>query len=471
MQAQDVFSTLIVLLLGFGLVFAAERLFTQRERSILWLSFASHVVAALSMVWVTIDILGGGDMRNYHFFGARLAQAARQDFWGVTPDLLRVVFQTANVPLPIPIHGIGSATGSMYSLCALVFLLVGDSLYAACMFMAIASFLARLLIYSALRQNVDERHWRSVGIACLLLPSVSFWCSGLMKEAFAFCGLGALFWGANALLQRRGRLLALPLLVSGVLLVGVVKPYVLMPAGIGIGAWVFFIATRGNPLRSLWALPVAAAVALVAVLAVGEIFPRYSFMQLPDETTQLQDVFSQRTGGDSKISLGGGSETLAEDRGFAGQLVYAPLAIVTALFRPSLLDVKNAQMFVNSLEVSALTVMFLLVLARKRWRDFFAALYAQPVLAFCVLFVVVMSLGVGLATPNLGSLSRYRTPMMPFFAVALALGMRRAEAVVQQLPTALAKFKRRQPGHQHAPAAHPVHEVARVVPFPRSIDP
>jgi hypothetical protein len=453
MQAHDIFSTLVVFLVGVALVFAAERTFESRERGVLWLSFTTHVVAALSMYWVTVEVLGGGDMRNYHTFGTRLAQAARLDFWGVTPDLIRVMLQ-ADLPLPIPIHGIGSATGSMFCLSALVFLLVGDSIYAACMLMGVASFFARVLIYRAIRSNIDPREWVRLEIACLLLPSVSFWCSGLLKESFAFCGVAALFWGTNALLQRRNPLGPSLLVAVGVVLIGVVKPYVLMPAGIGIGAWLYFSATKRERLRSVWALPVAGAVALVAVLAVGELFPRYSFMQLPEETMQLQEVFSNRTGGESKISLGeGDSASLGgEERAFSGQLAYAPLAIITALFRPSLADVKNAQMLVNSIEVTVLTVIFLVVLARKRWRDFFTALYEHPVLAFCTLFVLVMSLGVGLATPNLGSLSRYRTPMMPFFAIALALGLRRAEVAVQQLPATFARARTRA-GQAVAPVA------------------
>jgi len=38
-----------------------------------------------------------------------------------------------------------------------------------------------------------------------------------------------------------------------------------------------------------------------------------------------------------------------------------------------------------------------------------------------VFFVLVLALGTGLSTANLGTLSRYRAPMMPFFLLLLII--------------------------------------------------
>jgi hypothetical protein len=43
----------------------------------------------------------------------------------------------------------------------------------------------------------------------------------------------------------------------------------------------------------------------------------------------------------------------------------------------------------------------------------------NPVLLFCIVFVITMGVAIGLASSNLGTLSRYRMPMMPFFAALL----------------------------------------------------
>lgn len=44
---------------------------------------------------------------------------------------------------------------------------------------------------------------------------------------------------------------------------------------------------------------------------------------------------------------------------------------------------------------------------------------ANPALMFSIVFVLVLGLGTGLSTANLGTLSRYRAPMMPFFLLLL----------------------------------------------------
>lgn len=434
-QAQDVFPTLIVFLVGCGLLSLIERMFSDGERLVLRIGFAVHVVCALMMVWVTLEILGGGDMMGYHALGVRLAAAIRNDFFNVFPDVVRVVFHVST-PLPIPIHGEGSPSGSMYSLSSIVLLVIGDSIYASCMTMSFACYFCRIAIYRVMRQNVDVRDWPAMAIGCLLVPSVSFWCSGLIKEAFAFCGLTGMFWGLNGLIRRQGVIFPALAIAAGAALVGVVKPYILMPTGAGLAGWLYFVllSPEKGSMRSLWAFPVGSALGLIVVLGVGEIFPSYSFATLAEETLNFQEIYHERSTGDSTIMLFDPTAVAAQERGFVTQIIYAPLAILTALFRPAIFDAKNIQMLVNAIEVTAFTVVFVMVLSRNGIKGFFRTLVERPILAFCVLFVLAMSLGVGLAIGSLGSISRYRTPMMPFFAAALALGWRRRSEATEPTP-------------------------------------
>jgi hypothetical protein len=43
----------------------------------------------------------------------------------------------------------------------------------------------------------------------------------------------------------------------------------------------------------------------------------------------------------------------------------------------------------------------------------------DPFLVFCVVFVIAFGIAVGLTSTNLGTLSRYRSPLLPFFVVLL----------------------------------------------------
>jgi hypothetical protein len=76
-------------------------------------------------------------------------------------------------------------------------------------------------------------------------------------------------------------------------------------------------------------------------------------------------------------------------------------------------------MLVSALETTALTILFASILLRRNLGDFRRELANQPFLVFCVVFVVGFGLAVGLGSSNLGTLSRYRSPLLPFFVVLL----------------------------------------------------
>jgi hypothetical protein len=61
------------------------------------------------------------------------------------------------------------------------------------------------------------------------------------------------------------------------------------------------------------------------------------------------------------------------------------------------------------------------MMRRNRWTDLVRRVTANPALMFCFIFVLVLAMGTGLSTANLGTLSRYRAPMMPFFLLLLLI--------------------------------------------------
>src|SRR5690606_34796627 len=141
-----------------------------------------------------------------------------------------------------------------------------------------------------------------------------------------------------------------------------------------------------------------------AMIGLGQIFPQYSLDSLAEETANLQ-YQGERIQGGSSYSMGDGSTT-----SLAGQLAFAPLAVSASLFRPFIFEAHNAVAAINALETTVVLFLWVRILwilgARGAWR----ALRASPPLMFCVVFVLLFGLGVGLATTNLGTLSRYRVP-------------------------------------------------------------
>jgi hypothetical protein len=74
---------------------------------------------------------------------------------------------------------------------------------------------------------------------------------------------------------------------------------------------------------------------------------------------------------------------------------------------------------VNALEMMVLTILFVRILFTRNLGKVRRQIADNPLLVFCVVFVIAFGIAVGLASSNMGTLSRYRSPLLPFFVVLL----------------------------------------------------
>ncbi len=412
-------TTAAIVALAALLLAALQKRYTRRERTFLWMALAAHVFAAVALVYVTRDVYGFGDMLGYHRLGRTLADGMSQDFTGVAPRVLRLLFQLDDRNTIVP-FGTGTATGSMLAISGFIVFAVGNSLHAACAVIAMGAFFGTLAIYSVFRANFPPIYRTRLLIATLFVPSVVFWSSGLLKEAAAMCGLGAMVWGGHAIVQLRKRGRGSIALVLGVVLVGLVKAYILIAFFVAAGIWYYWqaAAVSGRAMH-LRLRPIhfvlGTVVAVVFTLGLGKLYPRYDITSLGEQFATEQHLGEEVVGG-SSYSVGDPSK-----RSLGAQLAFAPLALATSLFRPAIVEARNPQMAINGLEMLAFTLLVLGTIIRLRLVGTWRAMLRSPPLMFCLVFVTVLALGVGLSTTNLGTLSRYRMPLMPFYAVMLAV--------------------------------------------------
>jgi hypothetical protein len=78
-------------------------------------------------------------------------------------------------------------------------------------------------------------------------------------------------------------------------------------------------------------------------------------------------------------------------------------------------------MAVNALETTAITLVVIQNIRRGQLAGFVATARESPIMAFSLIFTLLVGVGVGLATTNLGTLTRYRMPMMAFYAAFLVV--------------------------------------------------
>ncbi len=113
---------------------------------------------------------------------------------------------------------------------------------------------------------------------------------------------------------------------------------------------------------------------------------------------------------------GGKSFDIGEfDGSFESVIQKAPQAIFAGIFRPGIWDVRNAVMFISSLENTYLLILTTFLLFKLKFFGFFQLIGKNPLLLFCMLFSLFFAFSVGLSISNFGSLVRLRIPELPFF--------------------------------------------------------
>lgn len=394
------------------------------EQRLLQLGLILSVVFSVLHVWVVRHVLGGGDMMWYHSAGNKLATLWQSEPSRWTSELMKLTFrQSAEFPFWIHGAGGGSSTGAMFGVSTWIMLLNGKSLYAACAFLSILNFFARVLIYRVFRPLVVPAHRRFVLMGIVLLPSTIFWTAGVIKESVAMTGMGLAVLGAYHLAERADFVRGLAWIALGGLTAYLVKPYVLFPFFVAAPLW--YLAARmredGQSVAMLMTpmrLIVFGALLAAGLIGLAYLVPSLGVESLGDELASVQSAGTTVAGATNYQLVS--AETVAT-RGRTAQLVMAPFAFLFALTRPWPFEARSGQTLVAMVEITALTLFLLRSIRHLGWMRWIRHILVRPWLVFCVAYVVIFGTAVGLGSTNVGSLSRYRVPMMMFYGALVAM--------------------------------------------------
>ena len=406
---------LVVAVIGGALALVQAARFARNAAILLIASYMAHLLSALAQVRLTQDYYGIGDLLGYSRDGTLIGRALSFDFYRFAPELFHLAVGP-RASFPSVSHWAGTTTGAMMALGGVLSYLTGGGPNTFCICVAVWAYFGQVALYRFFRNALPEPFHERLLIAALLVPSCVFWASALLKESVAIGGMGFAVLGfAN--LRKAIRVGPAVQLLIGMATVGLVKPYILFALILGAGAWLYCDRVRGQVrLSTLVPVVLGAAVAVGGIALLTSVFPEFSIGSFAERAAAYQANTVAVEGG-SNYAIGDTSQTTA-----AGQLRYAPLAIVTALFRPFLFEAESPQMAVSALETGVLLVLTVRAMRRRSLLETWRIVSHVPLLAFCLAFTLCLGFGVGLTTTNMGTLSRYRMPLIPFFtALVLVL--------------------------------------------------
>lgn len=380
--------------------------YTPEEQRVLQISFVMHVLFIIANMAVVKYVYGRGDM--YSFYTDALEISA---WLGAEPSLWLDLFPWMFSYETDFTYAAGSeGTRVMIGLSTICVFFLFKSFPAMCFAPGLVGYFAKIALFDAFRNAFGPQHRVWVAIAFTCVPSVVFWTAGMIKECIAVICLGLVASGWRGAYARKP--LGIAYFVLGLYLLQVIKGHFMLTGVIAAGAMIYW--TRSVKDGKVAIRPItfvaSAVLTVIGIGIIGEIAPRFAISNLADEMVFLQS----KAAGGSAIDIG-----IREDMGTAEFLVLSPVALITGLYRPFIFESSNPAMLLNSLETTAFLLLTLRGLARRRLRGIPEVAVRYPALVFLVVFSALSALGVGLATGNLGTMSRYRAPVIPFFVLAL----------------------------------------------------
>ena len=259
--------------------------------------------------------------------------------------------------------------------------------------------------------------------AILLLPTFTFWSSGILKDPLAVSALG---WFTFALFQlaveKKNLIRNLLIIIITFYVFSVIKIYIIIAY---LPAFSIFLLLKNAQLlkNPVFKFMLIVGFIIISVISFSAIATRmqnaiadYAGEDIVEGISEYQQTYKkkQQSSEGAYFSLG------VEFDGTVGSLLkVAPMAVIATLYRPFLWESRNISTLLSSLESLFMMLFTLYVIFKVGLIRFIRTIIKKPIVLYCYFFSISFALFVGATTLNFGTLVRYKIPCMPFYVISL----------------------------------------------------
>lgn len=243
-------------------------------------------------------------------------------------------------------------------------------------------------------------------VATFFIPTLLIWSSGLLKEGLVIFGLGALFLTAINIRQNFKWWHLIIFILSGIVLF-LAKFYILLCI---LPSLLFILITTKYRLKR--PLVILAPIVLLIVL-IFSTSKYYSPLDLPLIIEQKQGDFVKML---NSMSDAGSTISIPDlEPNIGSFIINLPHAVFNSFMRPHIGEVTFGLSMLAAIEnlLFLLFIVFVIIFYRKPSPPLKTVFWAN------ITFVLFLFALVGLTTPNLGAMVRYKMPALPFLFLAL----------------------------------------------------
>ena len=259
------------------------------------------------------------------------------------------------------------------------------------------SFIGLFAIFKVLSSYLNQ-HQKLFVYAVFLFPSVIFWSSAILKEALVFFNLGMALYFLEKI-KNKFSIYSFFFFVIFMYLLLYSKIYVFM---LTLPAITYILISKVfSKLNKVTIFVVIHFFYLITFFYSEKLTP-YDFSNI---IVTKQYHFIQMA---KEFNAGSLIEIRKLDNSFLSFLLNTPQAIVNVLFRPFLWESHNILSLISAIEniFLILAILFCIIFFQPNYKN----IWFWFSVSFCIHLIIL----IGLTTPVLGAIVRYKVPCLPF---------------------------------------------------------
>lgn len=419
-----------ILLPGYFLIiyiFAAriksKNLATKPEYKYLLLGLNFKIFAALFFGAIYVFYYGGGDTISYYESTIPLKNLLLKS----PSDFYRIYFHTTHTNLELYNtfnHDTGIPLNYMYidpktfMVCKLTFplmMVAFQSYFVTTLLLAALTYIPLWKLYRTILSYFPSLTFE-LALATLFIPSVLFWGGGIMKDTYTFAATAYAVVFFSKIMDNPKFFLNYIYLIIAFIVILSIKPYIINVLIPSMAVWFISqnISRIKNVLIKIIILPifltVSAGFGFVLLNSMGESMDKFALDQaLETAVVTQQDLKREDQYGSNNFDIG------SFDASISGVLTKLPIALISGLFRPTLLEARSIVMLLSGFENLILLILLVFTFFKIKFNMIIQLILTHPFLLFSMTFTLLFGFMIGLTTSNFGALVRFKIPLMPFF--------------------------------------------------------
>ncbi|MFW5851000.1 MAG: hypothetical protein ACOCWB_02135 [Bacteroidota bacterium] len=306
-------------------------------------------------------------------------------------------------------YGFGNDNRTIIKANAIIMLFSFGNIWVHNVFAGFISIFSYLLLYKII-YSYNPKLQYALLISIVLIPSGFFWTSAMLKETIVMLGLACYVYGFISVLTKQKKYLSWLSLIIGIFILLHIKVYViaaLIPASLG-----FLIAYKLPQKRVSYVYIISMLVLILGIIINNTYLHAVPILEkFADKRNDFIMDVVYYAHAQSYIPIG------FIDANIMSFIKDTPASLYRAVFLPWLWNTSSLLGIVPALENLMLIILGLLACFYRRNLD----RSQQNIIWFSLIFSITLLWIIGITTPVIGAIVRYKIPVFPFLYSIFAL--------------------------------------------------